>query len=96
MDASRGRRRDGRVIDAADRELLQLVQGTAEQVTIVVSACVYTCCGRDRLREGYEQTYTGRIAHVDETAFLLYANGIGTLSYVVAARYDDVEAVDRT
>lgn len=84
------------MIDAADLELLQTVQGTAEQVRIVVSRCAYSCCGREFLRAGYDQTYVGRVAHVDATAFLLYANGIGTLSYVVAARYDDVEAVDRT
>jgi hypothetical protein len=81
------------VIDAGDLKLLQRAQGTAEQVTVVLSSCVYSCCGRSFARAGYEQSYTGRIAHVDDNAFLLYANGIGTLSYVVAARYEDVECV---
>lgn len=83
------------MIDADDRETLHRAHGTAEQVTIVVSRCAYSCCGRGWLRrDGYEQTYTGRIALVDTDAFLLYAGGIGTLSYVVAARFDAVEAVE--
>ena len=50
-------------------------------------------------RDGYWRTYSGRsdnrklsaIGNVG--AFMLYSAGIDTLSYVIAARFDEVEQI---
>lgn len=72
-------------------------------VEIVVNSCAYSCCGRGWLRkDGYEQTYRGWVDNLDFDphpqgpfygSFMLYSPGIGTLSYVVAVRFDEVQEV---
>jgi hypothetical protein len=76
-------------------------------VTIVVTGCAYSCCGKGwQRRDDHEQTYTGYIDNLqepgnsarDESAgagtFMLYSAGIGTLSYVVACRDYELADVD--
>lgn len=62
-----------------------------ELVTVRVSGCAYSCCGRAwRRKDGYEQTYRGYIDCLTDNSFMLYSLGIGTLSYVVAVRADEL------
>lgn len=69
-------------------------------VTVVVTGCAYSCCGKGwQRRNGYEQTYTGYVDNLKEPddfnvgTFMLYSPGIGTLSYVIAARFDELADV---
>lgn len=93
---------------AADRELLRESQRIVQQggdvekllVEVVVMSCAYSCCGRGwRRRDGYEQTYRGWVDNLEQPAgemagtFMLYSPGIGTVSYVVAVRFDEVQEV---
>lgn len=82
---------------------LELLRESAEDrsniVRIVVNGCAYSCCGKGwRRRDGYEQDYIGYIDNLEREepgTFMLYAAGIGTLSYVVAVRFSEVELVER-
>ncbi len=88
------------MIDAADWSLLrEAASGGRELVTVVVTGCAYSCCGRGwRRRDGYEQTYRGWVDNFEERegaaagTFMLYSPGLGTVSYVVAVR--DFEVAD--
>lgn len=72
-----------------------------EIVEIEVHACAYSCCAKGwRRRDGYPQIYRGYIDNFERashdgqrTTFMLYAQGIGTLSYVVAVRDDEADSV---
>jgi hypothetical protein len=87
-------------------EELELLREAARDhgriVVITVTGCAYACCGRGwRRRDGYEQVYRGYIDNLEEPehpgqrlVFMLYAAGIGTLSYVVAVGADEVVAVE--
>jgi hypothetical protein len=90
-------------IDTRDLELLRSVtvnggSSPGTIVEIVVNGCAYSCCGRGWLRkDGYEQTYQGWIDNLREPdlvdgvgSFMLYATGVGTLSYVVAVLFHEV------
>lgn len=89
-------------IDARDLELLRTVtvnggSSPGTIVEVVVDGCAYSCCGRGwRRRDGYEQTYRGYVDNLREPdgqllgSFMLYAVGIGTLSYVVAATFGEL------
>lgn len=93
-----------------DLELLRSVAvGGGSQpgaiVEVVVDGCAYSCCGRGwERRDGYEQTYHGYVDNLREPdnvdgqgSFMLYAAGVGTLSYVVAVLFHellDVQLVD--
>lgn len=72
--------------------------GDARELEIVVTGCAHSCCGRGwRRRDGYEQTYHGYVDNltIDEPgAFMLYSKGIGTLSYVLAVRFSEVQSVE--
>jgi hypothetical protein len=70
------------------------------QVEIVVTGCAYSCCGRGwQRRDGHEQAYRGWVDNLElpqdgaAGTFMLYSPGIGTLSYVVAVRFDEVQEV---
>lgn len=84
-------------------EIQLLREATPERsVRVVVSACAYACCGRGwQRRDGYEQVYHGYVQNLTEPAgeadgtFMLYSAGIGTISYVIACRFGEVDAVDR-
>lgn len=92
------------MIDADELDLLRASAinhgGDARIVEVIVSGCAYSCCGRPwSRRDGYEQTYSGWVDNLNlpddrgSGAFMLYSPGIGTLSYVIAVRFDEVEAV---
>lgn len=87
----------------AELELLRAsainMGGDASVLEVTVNGCAYSCCGRGwQRRDGYWQDYRGWIdcLDVDRGTFMLYSPGIGTVSYVVAARFDEVEAVEAT
>lgn len=74
-------------------------------VTVVVTGCAYSCCGRGwQRRDGYEQTYCGWVDNFrpptvdgdDEGTFMLYSPGLGTISYVIAVRFSEVADVQWT
>jgi hypothetical protein len=88
------------VIDAAELELLRASQADHRVLDVAVNACAYSCCGRGwKRRDGYEQLYRGYVDNLQEPedgaagTFMLYAVGIGTISYVIAVRFDEVELV---
>lgn len=61
------------------------------QVEVVVTVALYACCGRGwQSREGYEQTYRGRVAEDAPGRWRLTAAGIGTISYVVIFAVGDL------
>lgn len=75
--------------------------GDGAIVRAVVNGCAFACCGRGwHRRDGYWQEYQGYIDNLqlpDNGAagtFMLYSPGIGTLSYVIAVRFGEVESVD--
>ena len=85
-------------VDADELAILQRANATSEILDVVVHGCAYSCCGSGwQRRDGYWQTYHGRIANLklpdngNGGTFMLYSAGIGTLSYVIAARFDEVE-----
>ena len=91
------------MIDDEELALLRRSQRTHEDVQVVVNRCAYSCCGRGwRRRDGYEQTSVGYVDNLklDDTArgligtFMLYGVGLGSVSYVIAARFDEVEVVE--
>lgn len=87
-----------REIDADDLALLQRSNDDKSFfVEVVVDGAAYSCCGRGWVRrDGYEQTYNGWIDNLTEKGpysegtFMLYATGLGTISYVVACRLYEV------
>lgn len=92
-------------LDATELEQLRASAincgGDARLLDIVVNACAYSCCGRGwRRRDGYEQSYRGWVDNLQlpddlhDGSFMLYSPGIGTISYVVAVRFSEVEAID--
>lgn len=91
-------------IDAEDFELLRRVTidgdygpGTdpGERVKMIVHGCAYECCARGWMRrDGYEQTYFGYIDNLTDATVMLYGAGIGTSGYVIAARFDEIDAVE--
>lgn len=85
------------MIDAAELQLLEASQAEHSTLDVVVSSCAYSCCGRGwQRRDGYEQMYAGYVDNLqaDEPGtFMLYSVGLGTISYVLALRFDEVELV---
>jgi hypothetical protein len=70
-------------------------------VQITVTGCAYSCCGKGwQRKDGYEQVYSGWVDNLKlpegpyEGSFMLYSAGLGTLSYVVAVLFSEVESVD--
>jgi hypothetical protein len=57
-------------------------------VTIVVTGCAYSCCGKGWQRRDDHEESAGA------GTFMLYSAGIGTLSYVVACRDYELADVD--
>lgn len=93
-----GARRAPVVIDA-DLAILRAAAGDrGRDIVVTVSGCAYSCCGRGwTRRDGYEQRYVGYVDNFDGRepgAFMLYSRGIGTISYVCAIRFGEVEAVE--
>ena len=88
------------MVDAADWGLLrEAAQDRGRIVTIVVTGCAYSCCGRGwRRRDGHEQTYHGWVDNFTDRegekagTFMLYNPGLGTVSYVLAV--SDFEVAD--
>lgn len=75
----------------SELELLQQSRDARTDVQLVVNRCLFSCCGRGwRAREGYEQTYYGFVSQLDEVGFVLTSRGLGTVSYVMRAAFDDV------
>lgn len=92
------------MIDERELELLRSsalnTGGDGRILTVITRGCAFSCCGRGwQRRDGYEQTYRGWVdnLHLPEGpnvgSFMLYSQGLGTLSYVVAMVFDDVEYV---
>ena len=82
-----------------DREASEEDKSRCLRVT--VNACAYSCCGRGwQRRDGYEQTYVGWVDNLKLSdgphvgSFMLYSEGLGTISYVIAAGFDEVELVE--
>lgn len=74
---------------------LRAAADAGQPVSIVTRACLYACCGRGwHPRSGYEQTYVGKVTHLDddptEGSFRLIAAGIGTVSYQVLVYVADL------
>lgn len=93
-------------MEAEEIELLREANGTAAVLTVDVHGCAYSCCGKGwHRRDGYWQQYRGRIDNLqlptdEELAqgmvgtFMLYSMGVGTVSYVCAVRFSEVEAIE--
>lgn len=88
------------MIDAAELALLEESQRTAIQLDVAVNGCSYSCCGKGwNRRDGYQQKYHGYVDNLTMPegdmvgTFMLYSLGIGTLSYVCAIRFYEVEEV---
>ena len=87
------------MLEVDEVALLERSQRDRSMLEVVVKGCAYSCCGKGwQRRDGYEQTYYGYVDNLhppDEGAgtFMLYSPGVGTLSYVVAVRFDEVEAI---
>jgi hypothetical protein len=97
------------MIDARELELLRASalnhHGDGRELCVTAHGCAFSCCGRGwQRRDGYMQIYRGWVdclhIPVDDDlkqrfgTFMLYSPGIGTLSYVVAMRFDEVELVE--
>lgn len=90
-------------IDAGDLAALDwAAEDRTRTVQITVTGAAYSCCGRGwTRRDGYEQQYVGYIDNLKppedgmEGTFMLYSVGLGTISYVVACRFDEVVDVLR-
>lgn len=67
--------------------------GDGALITVVVSGCRYSCCGKPFSRRDFQATYHGWIDHLTDDGFALYAVGIGTVSYVIEARLDELVEV---
>jgi hypothetical protein len=74
--------------------------GDGRILSVITHGCAFSCCGRGwQRRDGYEQTYKGWIDNLrlpegpNVGSFMLYSPGLGTLSYVVAMRFDEVEYI---
>ena len=87
-------------MDADELALLERSQRDRSTLEVVVTGCAHSCCGRGwRRRDGYEQTYYGYVDNLHPPegealgSFMLYSLGVGTLSYVIAVRFDEVEAI---
>lgn len=70
-------------------------------VQVQVTGAAYSCCGKGwRRRDGYLQKYRGYVDNFElpehegqSGTFMLYSQGIGTMTYVVALRFFEVEEV---
>jgi hypothetical protein len=84
---------------ASLRERAINMGGDGRPVTIVATGCAYSCCGRPWTRRDYEAQYTGYIDNYEERdgeragTFMLYSQGIGTISYVIACRDYELQEV---
>lgn len=85
------------MIDERELGLLRASQDHGASLIVTVNSCAYSCCGRGwHRRDGYWQTYRGRIDNLKESepgTFMLYSQGLGTIGYVIAARFYEVEDV---
>lgn len=78
--------------------LLRASASDRSLVRIEVASCAYACCSRGWQRRDYEATYQGWVDNLNELdggAFMLYSPGIGTISYTVAVRFEEVLEVGR-
>jgi hypothetical protein len=76
--------------EAVDPDLPERRPG--KTIRLVVNACAYSCCGRGwQRRDGYEQTYHGYVDNLTDRTLMLYSVGIGTVSYVLAVRFFEIE-----
>ena len=89
------------MVNADELALLEQSQRDHSVLEVVVNGCAHSCCGRGwRRRDGYEQTYYGYVDNLHppegEAAgtFMLYSTGLGgSLDFVVAVRFFEVEAI---
>ena len=88
------------MLEVDEVALLERSQRDRSMLEVVVKGCAYSCCGKGwQRRDGYEQTYYGYVDNIKSPengmagTFMLYSLGVGTLGYVVAVRFDEVEAV---
>jgi hypothetical protein len=89
-------------LDPAELRMLEASeQDKSRWLRVTVNGCAYSGCGRGwRYRDGYEQTYVGWVdklklpdgPHVG--GCMLDSEGLATISYVIAARFDEVELVE--
>jgi hypothetical protein len=84
-------------VTPSELELLEHSQRYRTDVELVVDRCLFSCCGKGwRERADYEQTYHGYVDRLDgdeDSAFMLYSRGLGTLSYIVRMKLADVHEV---
>lgn len=82
------------MIAAGDLRVLSAAAASGARVELVVTACLYACCGKGFTeRAGYEQTFHGTVHTLTDTGVRLHSEGIGTLNYVVLVELADVEEV---
>lgn len=78
--------------------LRQAAHDRSLNISITVSACDYNCCGRGWLRrEGYEQQFVGYVhalVVLEDGGLTLVSRGVGTISYSVFARFDEIKHVE--
>jgi hypothetical protein len=80
----------------ADPALVAAVQAAVGlgTVRVAVTDCLYSCCARSWRRAGYEQLYEGIVLTALEETFMIAAPGIGTWTFMVTARYEDLVDVE--
>lgn len=99
-------------LDREDWELLQRIaiggeavpadrpRISAEDVEVIeirCRNCAYSCCGKPwQRRDGYEQQYRGYVDNLTDRTLMIYSLGIGTISYIVALRFDELVEIVRS
>lgn len=81
-----------------DLKMLKMSASTNDSIKVVVTGCAVSCCGRPwARRDGYTQTYYGRVNQIklDEYgkpgSFVLFTAGIGTTGLIALIAFDEVE-----
>lgn len=71
-----------------------------DPIRVVVNSCAVCCCGRSwTRRDGYRQTYWGRVnqlslpEHQNPGSFVLFTAGIGTTGLIALIAFDEVEEI---
>lgn len=83
------RRRD----DAPTWRTLSSAAGTNTVVHLLVTSCLYTCCGGGwRTRSGYDQTYRVQVVSVDADYAVFQSSALGKLTRILVEREHLVEA----
>jgi hypothetical protein len=88
-------------LDEHELQLLEASTRDHRRLHVHVNGCAFSCCGRGwRRRDGYPQDYCGYIDNLKPPegnahgTFMLYSDGVGALTYVIAVRFYEVELVE--